>query len=98
MNTKPHVFIIDENKETMMCVTKSNRCVVNAYTDYKNLLLDLNMGKFDNCDVGFIHQNGSVSLAAFLKNYVEGTKPHIKLMVYKNENELKKLLLSQELI
>jgi len=98
MNTqKLKVFIFDENKDVKSAIQSTN-CIANAYSDYKSFLLDVNMGKVDCCKIGFIHQNGSVSLASFLKNYVQSVHPHIKLMIYKNETELKKLLSQEKLV
>jgi len=98
MNTpKLKAFIFDE-KNNVKSTISSVKCVTNAYNDYKSFLLDVNMGKVDACSIGFIHQNGSVSLTTFLKNYIQSVHPHIKLVIYKNETELKNLLLESKLV
>jgi len=97
-NSKPHVFIVDEDIDTVKNVGNFDNCVMKTYTDYKNLLLDVNLGKIKKHKIGFIHQNGSVSLATFLKNYLHGMQPDIKLMVYKNESELKNMLKLERLV
>jgi len=94
---KLKVFIFDENKDVKSAISSPN-CVANSYNDYKRLLLDVNLGKVDSCKIGFIHQNGSISLASFLKNYVQSVHPHIKLVIYKNETELKNLLSEAQLV
>jgi len=95
INKKPHVFIVDEDKDNIKSIMNCKDCVIKTYVDYKSLLLDINMGKINKCCVGFIYQNGSVSLSSFLKNYVKGINPNIRLLVYKNVNELKELLESE---
>jgi len=94
---KPKVFIFDEDNDIKSSISPK-KCITNSYNDYKSFLLDINMGKVNSCEIGFIHQNGSVSLASFLKNYIQSVNPNIKLMIYKNEIELKNLLSQEKLV
>lgn len=97
MLNKPKVFIVDETKEAVnqtKAAIKNLGYHMDGFTDYNKLLYSLHIKKEQPYSMGVIHQNGSAITPEMLCGFIKDIDPKIKLVVYKNNADLKSLVLT----
>lgn len=63
---------------------------VDSYNDYNKLLYALQSKSRTKYQIGLIHENGSKYSPQMLSNFIKKIDPTIQLIIYKNEEELKR--------
>ena len=63
---------------------------VDSYNDYNKLLYELQSKKRKKYQIGLIHENGSKYSPQVLSNFIKKIDPTIQLIIYKDEEQLKR--------
>jgi len=90
---KPRAFFINEGSENCkkeIDIVKSMNFDVDKFSTFNKLLYTLRSNSRGKYNVGIIHENGSKYSPQILSTFIKQIDPTIKIIVYKNEYDLKK--------
>lgn len=93
MFTRPKAFLVDCHGTG--CCKKELDTVksvmdVDNFTDANKLLFALQSKKSTKYQVGLIHENGSKYSPQMLSSFIRKIDPSIRLIIYKNQEELRR--------
>lgn len=94
---KLRAFVIDDSKEfnkTLTSTKVTNNLMIDGFTNCETLLYTLHSHKHNDYKVGIIHEDGSKYKPQILCKFIKEIDPDIKLVVYKNQYELQRTLLT----
>ena len=82
-------FVIDNSSELKgVKVAETKNINVDMFSDYKSLLYKLNKKKNCGYQYGLIYENGSKYKPQIICSFIRKIDPSIKLIIYKNEEDL----------